>query len=220
MRGSMMRKARILGLMLGAMLAMSAAGAVSASADTLTAQGYPAVLTGVSEPEFKDVISTTAGTASCTETKYDGTISGAVTTAGSIKLTPTHSGCTAFGFPGTVHSNGCFIELKVLAGTAGTINLECPAGFELTAIASGAGTVKCTMHIKTQTNIPGTVKFTNTLSGGTVEASLTGIHYTHTLGTGVGSCFGSGTGTNGTLAMKASFTAESETGTATTMALE
>jgi len=215
-----MRKARTLGLMLGAMLAMSAVGAVSASADTLTAQAYPAVLTGKSEPEFKDVITTTAGSSTCTETKYDGTISGPVTTAGSIKLSPTHSGCTAFGFPGTVHSNGCVIELKVLAGTAGTVNLECPVSSELTAIAVSAGTVKCTMHISTQTDIPGTIKFTNTLSGGTVEAHLTGIHYTHTQGTGLGGCLGSGTANNGTLSMKATFTGESETGTSTTLALE
>ena len=119
-----------------------------------------------------------------------------------------------------MHSNGCVIELKILANTAGTVNLECPAGSELTAIASGAGTVKCTMHIATQTDIGGTVKFTNTLSGGTVEATLTGIHYTHTLGTGLGGCLGNGTASNGKLEMKATFTAESETGTSTTLALE
>ena len=215
-----MRNVRILGLALLASFSIGAVASGSASADTLTATGYPALLTGVSEAGFSDTITTTAGTASCTETKYDGTISGAVTTAGTIKLSPTHSGCTAFGFPGTVHSNGCVIELKVLAGTAGTVNLECPVASELTAIAIGAGTVKCTMHIKTQTDIPGTVKFTNTVGGGTVEATLTGIHYTHTQGTGLGNCVGSGTANNGELKMKAMFTAESETGTATTMALE
>ena len=87
-----MRNARILGLALVAMLSISGVAAVSASGDTLTAQGYPAVLTGVSEEGFKDTITTTAGSATCTETKYDGTITGAVTTGGAIKLSPTHSG--------------------------------------------------------------------------------------------------------------------------------
>ena len=214
-----MRNVRILGLALLAMLSIGAVASASASADTLTAQAYPAVLTGTAEPAFTDEVVTTAGTVKCPDVKYDGTITGPVTTAGSISVTPTYANCTAFGFSSTIHHKSCSFQFKVLAGTAGTVNLACStAGDELTITAIGAGVTKCTVHIPPQTDIPGTIKFTNTVSGGTVEANLTGIKYTHTAGTGIGACT-SGSATTGTLTMKATFTAETEAGAPLALAL-
>jgi hypothetical protein len=218
-----MRNIKILGLALLAMFSMSAVMAVSASADSLKAQAYPAILTGEPDGTFKDVFNTTAGNVSCPEPKYDiePTLSGPLTTSDKVLATPTypHTGCTGFGFPATIDHNGCKYEFKILAGTAGTVNLECTSG-EITVTAISAGTTKCTVHVKSQTDIPGTIQYSN-LAGGagiTLEANLTGIHYTHTQGTGIGAC-PSGTGTNGTLTAKGILTADKEDGTSTTLTL-
>jgi hypothetical protein len=217
-----MRNIKILGLALVAMFSMSAVMAVSASADTLKAQAYPAQLTGTAEPEFKDVFTTTAGTVTCPDSKYDATIGANVLTGASVSVTPTYpaTGCTGFGFPAVIHHNSCSYQFKVLAGTAGTVNLACSGSDEMTITAVSAGVTKCTVHVKPQTDIPGTVKYTNIAGGITLEVNLTGIHYTHTQGSGIGSC-PSGTGTTGSLVAKATISAESDDGknTPTTLVL-
>jgi hypothetical protein len=214
MKGSWfkMRKIKILGLALVAMFSMSAVMAMSASADTLTAGGYPATLTGEADEGFKDSFLTTAGTVSCPEPKYHATITGPVTTAGSISAEPIYPdvGCTGFGFPATIDVNGCKYIFRVLAGTAGDIDLECTGANEITVTAISGGTLKCTVHVPTQTDIGGTVKYKNIAGVGvTLEASLTGLDYKHTQGTGLGSC-PSGSATAGTLTAKAIVKAESE----------
>jgi hypothetical protein len=215
-----MRNAKTLGLALLAMLSMSAVTAMSASADTLTAGGYPAVLTGAVDEGFKDTFTTTYGAVSCPEPKYDATITGPVTTAGSVSVTPTypHVGCLSNGVPMTIDMNGCTYQFKALASTNGTVNLVCPAEKEVTVTVTAAGVLKCTLHVKPQTDIKGTIKYTNVAGGVTVNASLKEIHYTHTQGIGIGSC-PSGTGTNGLLVAKAVISAETHAGGALSLAL-
>ncbi|HEX5712077.1 MAG TPA: hypothetical protein VFX85_02050 [Solirubrobacterales bacterium] len=207
-----MRKAKMLGLALVAMFSMSAVMAAGASADTLTATQYPWTLTGTSDGEFKDTLTTTSGSVICPHVVYHATIGAPIPTGARIRVTVnyTDEGCTGFGFPGTVDMNGCEYSFGVLAGTAGDVDLECAGANEVTMTARSAGILKCTVHVKTQTDIGGTVKYTN-IAGGqvTVEANLTGIDYTHTQGTGLGSC-PSGSATNGTLVAKAIFSAESD----------
>ncbi|HEX5713378.1 MAG TPA: hypothetical protein VFX85_08710 [Solirubrobacterales bacterium] len=217
-----MRKVKILGIALVAMSSIGASMAVSAPADTLTAQGYPAVLTGQPEEGVKDTLITTVGTLTCAESKYDATITGPVTTAGSLVVTPTYpAGCTNFGFPAPIDTNGCTYVLRVLvAETAGDFDLECPAGQELTITLRSGEVPKCTFHFPAQTDMGGTVRYSN-IAGGklTVEASLTGVDYKHTAGMGLGAC-ASGSGTNGSFSIKAIFSAETEDGkTATSLAL-
>jgi len=214
-----MRNIKILGLALVAMFSMSAVMAVSASADTLTASSYPAVLTGTADEEngFKDTFTTTAGTVKCPDTHYDGpTITGPLNgTTTKVIVTPTYpaAGCTGFGFPATIHHGNCNYEFKVLAGTAGTVNLECSSG-ELTITAIGAGTTKCTVHVPSQTDIPGTISYKNVAGGKiTVEANLTGLIYKHTAGTGVGAC-PNGSAVNGTFTAKAFISAQTHAGVA------
>lgn len=206
-----MRNIKILGLALVAMFSMSAVMAMSASADTLTAGAYPATLTGTAEPEFTDQFKTTAGTVKCPDAHYDGTITGPVTTSGKVVFTPTYSNCTGFGFPAVVDHNRCNYEFKVLAGTTGTVNLECTSPDEITITAISAGVTKCTVHVPSQTDIPGTIKYTNIASGITLEVNLTGIKYTHTAGTGIGAC-PNGSATNGTLEAKATVAASTDPG--------
>ncbi|HEX5712078.1 MAG TPA: hypothetical protein VFX85_02055 [Solirubrobacterales bacterium] len=216
-----MRNIKTLGLALMAVLSMGAVMAVAAQADTLTAQAYPAVLTGTAEPGFTDEFKTTAGVAKCPDTKYDATITGPINTAGKVLVTPTypHVGCTYAGFPATIDHKSCTFEFKVLALTGGTVNLECVTpGDEITITALSAGVAKCTAHVKPQTDVPGLIKYSNISGEVTVEVSLTEIHYTHTQGTGLGSC-PSGTANNGTLVAKATVSAETHAGTSTSLIL-
>jgi len=216
-----MRNARILGLAMLAMFSMGAVTAVSARGDTLTSSGASSVLTGTAEPGFTDELKLTSGVAKCPDAKYDATITGNVTTTGSVSATPTYTGCTAFGFPATVDHKECKYQFKILAGTNGTVNLVCPnAGEEVTVTAIGAGTIKCTVHVPPQTDITGIIKYSNTGSNSiTLEVSLNGITYTHTEGTGVGACKPSGTATNGALVAKATISAETHAGAPLSLAL-
>jgi hypothetical protein len=209
-----MRNIKILGLAFVAMLAMSAVMAGAASADKLTATGYPANLTATADGEFVDEFKTTAGTVKCPEPVYHATIGAAIPTGGSVVATPTypHVGCTGFGFPATIDMNECTYNFSVVTGTVGKADLECPTGKEVTVTASSGGILKCTVHVKTQTDLTGAVTYTN-IAGGkiTLEANLGGIDYTHTQGTGLGSC-PSGSATNGTLVAKAIVSATSDDG--------
>jgi hypothetical protein len=209
-----MRNLRILGLAFVAMLAMSAVMAAGASGNELTAEEYPATLTGVKDPTeaAPDKLVLTAGNISCTTPKYDATLNKAETT---VSVTPSYTGCTSFGFPATVHINGCtyLLHLGAAGSTAATVDIVCPAGQEITITANPAEhglTPKCTVHIKPQT-LGGSVTIKNIGAGTTreltLEINLTNIHYTHTEGTGLGKC-SAGTGATGSISAKAQVTGE------------
>jgi len=207
-----MRKARIFGLALLALVAVSAVGATAASADEFTATSYPAVVTGVNEPGFPDESTTTSGAVKCTTTTYTGTIKEKSTT---LTITPSFSGCTAFGFVATVEMNGCdyLFHINGTTSTTGTVDLVCPAGKEVTAVGKSGATVKCTSHTPAQTNL-GTITYSNIGVAGateeiTVFGNISGTKYTHTAGTGVGACT-SGSGTTGTYKFKGTLTGEEE----------
>ena len=205
-----MRYAKALGLAFVAMLALSAVAATAASADDFTAEKYPATLTGTNDPGFQDEFSSTVGTFRCTETKYTATIAGPTT---SLTASPSFSGCAAFGFPVVIDMNGCTLKFNVGAGTTGDVDLVCPAGAEVTMTANSAGTTKCTEHIKAQSDVAGTVTYSNIGVGATreitVSSALSGIDYAHTAGTGIGKCT-AGSGVNGTLNAKVILTGEND----------
>lgn len=204
-----MRNLKIFGIALMAVLATSAVAAGAASAADLTAEKYPATLTG-KNTGASDVIATTAGNVSCKTTSYHGTISGPTT---KISVAPIFGECTAFGFPATIDVNGCLLVFNVGAGLTGDVDLSCPAGQSMTITALAAGTAKCTAHLGSQSDIEGTANFSVAGSGttreATVSASLKGLDYTHTKGTGIGACT-AGSATNGTLSAQASVTGEEE----------
>jgi hypothetical protein len=196
-----MRNIKILGLALVAMFAMSAMVAATASADDFNAESYTATLAGTKDGE--DLFTTTAGTVKCTTPTYAATITAKTKT---ISATPSYTGCTGFGFPAEVITTGCTYVFTVNGGTSteGKVDVECGSN-EITVVAKSGATVKCTVHVKTQTDLTGTVKYTNVGVGTTrevtLEANLGGIDYTHTAGSGIGACV-SGSATNGTLTGK------------------
>jgi hypothetical protein len=209
-RTPQMRKVRILGIAVGALLAVSSALASIASADDFTAEKYPATLTGKNTKI--DKLTVTVGTVGCQNSSYVATVTGATTT---LTITPSYSSCTAFGFPATIDMNGCQLIGNIGAGTTGDGDISCPAGQSITITAISAGTNKCTLHIESQADLTGVITFVNKGSGTTREVelsgTLTGVDYSHTKGTGLGAC-AAGTATNGSIEMSALVTGEEDPG--------
>ena len=205
-----MRNLKIFGLAIVGVLVMSAVMAGAAPAAELTAEKYPTTLTGKNTGGASDLFTTTAGNISCKSLSYHGTISGATTTVAS---SPTYGECTAFGFPATIDVNGCIWIFRITLSLTIHVDLSCVFGKEVTVTAIAAGTTKCTVHLKSQTDIEGTATFTAIGSGTTREISISselkGIDYSHTKGTGLGAC-AEGSGTTGTANSKATATGEEE----------
>jgi len=206
-----MRNVKGFGLLLILVLSIGSLSANIAAANEFNAEKYPVTLTGSKDGTFQDVLTTTAGTGKCTTPTYAGTASASST---AVALIPTYTGCTYAGFPATATTTGCFFIFNIGAGatTDGDADFECVGGAEFTLTAVSGGVDKCTFHMKSQTDIGGTVKYINIGSGATreitIEANLSGIDYTHTAGTGIGSCT-SGSSTTGTWVFKTVVTAES-----------
>lgn len=114
----------------------------------------------------------------------------------------TYSGCTAFGFASTdIKMNGCAftyttptsVETGVVKWDPSQVHLTCPAGQKIEVTPTTFGFSVCTQSVAEQTPTGGSVMGRNVAGTspmeGTLEAKLTGIHYT---GTG-GACGSSGT---------------------------
>jgi hypothetical protein len=183
------------------LLSIGAAGPTSKAAASLK-------LTG--SQSGSDILTTTAGNVTCKSIKYSGTVASSPITE--MSLTPTYSECTAFGFPATIDVNGCSYLLKVAPESTGTVDIVCPAGQELTVTASPSGTTKCTLHVPGGQSLA-TATFHNLGSGSTAEievtTNLSAIKYSHTQGSGIGSC-PSGSATNGTYKGKTLITGEED----------
>ena len=175
----MIRNIKILGVAFVAMLAMSAviASAASATGFTLRSETVPTQLTG-KQHAGNDVFTTHAGKVECTEATYLGEQT--VTPTNEVSVTPTYSGCTAFGFANTpIDVNGCSYKFTTVtkegANFEGAADVVCPANKVIEVTAFG-----CTVTVGTQAGL-GKVTFTNigttTTREVTVDVNLTGIKY-------------------------------------------
>ena len=220
----MISNLKTLGLAVFAVFAMSAIAASAASADVLTAEFYPATVTGASETGTVDTFTTTAGKWKCPNATYQGTISAASTT---LTLTPNFNGpndtCTSLAgiVPTIADVNGCDYRFHIGTGasTTGTTDIECPAGKEITFTANqntaGTLTGKCTIHVPPQSL--GGITYSVVGVGTTREIKIvfnaTGITYTETAGSGLGACSTSILQHDGTLAATWRLTGETDGGT-------
>lgn len=204
-----MRSFKILGLTLVAVFVTSVALASTAAADDFTAESYPVTVTGSLKPATDIVLGTTAGNTTCTTAQEHGTLSQPSTT---LTMTAVFGGCTGPGMPGVWHMNGCDFLYHVEKGdsTLGTMDIVCPAGQEITKTSIIAGTTRCTLHIPPQVGL-GPLLYTNVGEGATreitVDVNINNLKYTHTKGTGLGSCT-TGSGTTGTFTAKTTWTGE------------
>jgi hypothetical protein len=156
-------------------LATAAVVAASASAAQFTAAKYPVTITGNQSTAHKFTIGGSSVT--CTTTTFTGTASGPSATQ---TMTPTYSGCTAFGFINAqVTINGC----DMLVDASGHLKLVCPADKDI-EIHGGP----CTTTIHPANN--GTLK-TNTFTNNTpaagqitLDTAVNNLHATVTSGFG------------------------------------
>lgn len=175
----MSRNIKALGIALVAAFAMSAvvASGASAQAFKFKSEGTPTKLTGT-QHAGNDVFVTDAGSVSCSEANYSGEQVG--TEVSEVTVTPSYSGCTAFGFVNVpIHVNGCQYKFTAItkegANFEGAVDIVCPAGkvIEVTAPL-------CTVTIGSQNNLK-KVTYTNVGSGTTrevtVDVAITGITY-------------------------------------------
>lgn len=201
----MMRKIKALGLAVGATLVLSAALASAAQAETgvVTAQQYPAIVTGQQQGGITFDIGAVRN-ASCAS-NLDGTLFGPIDP---VTFQPTYAGCISQpgNTPTTVTMNGCdYIVGFSRPGTTGTPAttglmhawVNCPAGQQIeihvyeNAAQHAANVSTCTYDIRSQGPVPAGI-YHNTFGGipdvdATVNAQFTAVS---TIGAGGAVCGG------------------------------
>lgn len=204
----MMRKIKALGIAVGATLALSAALASAAQAETgvLTAQQYPAIVTGEQQggPSF-DIGEQPIRNVQCTTADLNSTLFAPTDPA---TLTPTYENCRSEpGFtPVTVTMNGCDYQVGFSRpGTTGfpattgamQARISCPEGQQIeihiyeNSVRHAENVSMCTYDIGRQGFVPAGV-YHNTALGipdvdATIQAKFTARS---TIGAGGGICGG------------------------------
>lgn len=179
----MIRKLKMLGLSLVALVAMSAIGAsaAQAAAGELDIGAAPATLTGQQTTALKFKMTASGLTTQCSTEKLHGTT--AATSVSEATVTLETSGCTLGGTAATLDKNGCKYTLTggVAANTAQVDYVGCATGKHYT-ITQGS----CEITIKEQGPLSHIV-FSNP-TGQDVNANFTiqGIHYEGEGGCGTG----------------------------------
>ena len=127
----MKRRLKVVGLALVAVLAMTALSAPAAHAELFHFGAHGTVL---AENVGEEELVTNAGTVKCKTSKYTG--SSATSTPGSQIVTPSYTGCTAFGFVNTtIHVGTCQLRFNTPVKTTSTVDIiNCGAhGIVITA---------------------------------------------------------------------------------------
>jgi hypothetical protein len=192
----MIRKYKAFGLALVAMFALSAFMAQGASAVPLTVEGLSgtnAYYTGDQDNGLHEFI-TPNGSVKCTTAVF-----AAKTTVGTavneITISPSYSGCSAFGFA-TAHvkPNGCTytfttpttIDVNTVTWHPEQIHIDCPEGNSIEITPTSFGVSVCTQFVSKQTPTAGHIVGRNVSNSNpmdiTLEVTLEKIHYTGTGG--------------------------------------
>jgi hypothetical protein len=165
--------------------------AASASAAEFHSEAATTGIDGSQKTKNKFI--TEAGTVECSGVNFTGTQSGA--TATSVTVTPSYSGCTAFGFA-TAHVEVTGCTMKIFS--SGTSELLCGATGHIVITPTFFGSV-CTTTIGGNQHFATGLTFTNEGAGTSrdtvVDQNITGIKYTSS----GGSCGTAGSHSDGTL---------------------
>ncbi len=205
----MTRNLKFLGVLIVIALALCAVTANVSSADLLTAEQTPVALTG-SMDGGSDEFAFDFGSFKCINDKHSGTVSSSPVST--ISVTSAYV-CSVLGGV-TFHMNGCTYLFHINSGgsTAGTTDIVCPTGKEITVTWPASGTPACVIHIPSQSGLSG-VSFATVGSATTREVTVNlalTFRYAQTKGSSeVGSC-ATGDNTFGTYNGRILFTAASE----------
>jgi hypothetical protein len=217
----MIRNLKILGLALTAIIGMSAMTVSIASASVFSSEKESTTLTGTQEKHLEggvnknDRFTTDGGIVECTSVAYKGTQ--VATTASTMTLAPTYSGCTFTGLAATVTMNGCTYVFSIIGTTTtGEVEIKCPTGKEITIDIGPESTFRCVIHIPAQ-KLSG-ITYTNIGATTTREVTIavntgTTVKYSETAGTGSGTCMTSDNTTTGKYIGAATVTGENAAGT-------
>ena len=134
-----------------------------------------------------------AGTVSCAEAGYKGTM--AQTTTTTLTIAPEFASCEAFGFANSeVLFNGCAYVLhrgESAESLEGSLDIECPAGKAIEVLAHVRGLLKCRVTIGAQSGLA-TITETNKGTGSSrdiaLDVALSGLSYAQEAGEGLGKC--------------------------------
>lgn len=177
---------------LALMLVASLGIASLASAAQFRAEEYPTPIAG--SQTSVPVIATNSGNIKCSSTVLTGNLAAA---SGTISVSPSYSGCKAFGVPATVNTNSCQYALTSTNESAPfTGSLEIACAKEGDAIEFSASTY-CSVKLPAQKGL-GAVSLENTGTGSSrsinLSLNVTGLTYIET----GPSCASNGTFANGT----------------------
>jgi hypothetical protein len=182
-----MKKLLVLGLTI---LAMSAAGALTASAASAAAGEFDFACNidtecfTHGEQATENIFTVNGGNVKCTKAVFDDKSSVAeggttVTTKGTtnhdwaihvLKVHPEYSGCTFVGQTANITTTGCFYTITATSRTTGTATISCEGTKEITVEAA---TSKCTVKVGAQTPANNMVSFTNGEAGGLMDVLVT-----------------------------------------------
>ena len=204
----MMRKIKALGIAVGATLALSAALASAAQAETgvLTAQQYPAIVTGEQQggPSF-DIGEQPLRNVECTTSDLNSTL---FAPTDPVTFTPTYENCRSQpGFtPVTVTMNGCDYQVGFSRpGTTGfpattgamQARISCPEGQQIeihiyeNSVRHAENVSMCTYDIGRQGFVPAGVYHNTALGIADVDATIQAKFTARsTIGAGEGLCGG------------------------------
>jgi len=177
----MTRTLKSLGLAVVAVLAMSAVVASAAQAQATTAKftsmgKYPATFTGANGAG-QETFKTEAGTVECASSFHG--VTGEATQT--VEVSPTYTGCVAFGFlNATVSMEGCKYTFKLTTTLINPhryqahVNVHCPAGKTIKIVSA-----TCEVSIGAQTGLT-TVDLQNSADTKSILVTPTvgGISYT------------------------------------------
>jgi hypothetical protein len=185
----MIRNFKTLGLALVAVFAISAVAASAASAVEYHASAEPTSLSGTQVAANVFHVPG-AGSVSCTEANFTGTIS--PKTVQTLKVHPTYGGCSAFGFTAHITTTGCDFEFTQPTGGgpvySATVHVVCGGTSKIKITPTFFGSSVCTIEVGSQTPAGGVdIENKETESHVLVTSTTTGINHTAGCGAAAGS---------------------------------
>lgn len=151
-------------LVLSTALALGGLGTESASAVQFHSEVEPTRLTASQPTSFNDSWGFDAGSATCENASYVGSMNNKTTSEAT--LTPTYTGCTStFGTSVTFDPNGCQFKFTT-GGTKELIHIVCPTGSVMEWTAPG-----CTITVPPQT-IENGITWTNSSPKKDITANI------------------------------------------------
>jgi hypothetical protein len=141
----MTNKLKVLGLTLVAAIAFGVLATAASAEEFHSGSGSGTTfLTGTQIGTNQ--LDTEGGNIKCTTVSYVGSYAG--TTAGEVQVTPTYSGCTAYGLTAHINFNGCKIKKK--AKIFRILEIICFVEQAITIIPTQGGVGVCTISVPPQ----------------------------------------------------------------------